>query len=207
MVNWKMGACTLHFALVRVCLCFCAFVCLCVCAFVRFTVCCCCLLYVCAVRENNDWLALLLFERCAEWIRLGEVPIFKKTVHRLLIGAVSRWTVYRDSCSFLKVHDPKSSKRTKVPRYLGPMPNSGTLVLCQTVKFKGPVNYLWILYCTVLYCTVQYSTCTVLYSTVLVDRHGDQGRHVLRHVRGQNRGSTLSGGEFKLAFMGSKVYS
>ena len=27
------------------------------------------------------------------------------------------------------------------------------------------------------------------------------------HVRGQNRGSTLSGGEFKLAFMGSKVYS
>ena len=52
-------------------------------------------------------------------------------------------------------------------------------------------------------------TYTVLYYTVvLVDRHGDQGRHVLRHVRGQNRGSTLSGGgEFKLAFMGSKVYS
>jgi len=48
---------------------------------------------------------------------------------------------------------------------------------------------------------------TEQYSTV-VDRHGDQGRHVLRHVRGgQNRGSTLSGGEFKLAFMGSKVYS
>ena len=42
---------------------------------------------------------------------------------------------------------------------------------------------------------------------IVVDRHGDQGRHVLRHVRGQNRGSTLSGGEFKLAFMGSKVYS
>ena len=65
-----------------------------------------------------------------------------------------------------------------------------TWVLCQTVPFQGGLTY------TVLY-----------YTVVLVDRHGDQGRHVLRHVRGQNRGSTLSGGEFKLAFMGSKVYS
>ena len=80
----------------------------------------------------------------------------------------------------------------------------------QSITFE----YYTVLYCTVLYstvlvqyCTVQYLYSTVQYSTV-VDRHGDQGRHVLRHVRGgQNRGSTLSGGEFKLAFMGSKVYS
>ena len=72
----------------------------------------------------------------------------------------------------------------------GPMSNSAPGILCQTVPFQGGLTY------TVLY-----------YTVVLVDRHGDQGRHVLRHVRGQNRGSTLSGGEFKLAFMGSKVYS
>ena len=85
-------------------------------------------------------------------------------------------------------------------------------VLCQTVHLGPMSNSAFSggadLYCTVLYCsTVLYCTVQYLYSTVLVDRHGDQGRHVLRHVRGQNRGSTLSGGEFKLAFMGSKVYS
>ena len=79
----------------------------------------------------------------------------------------------------------QSSKRTTVPRYLGPMPNSGTLVLCQTVNT--------ILYCTVLYCTVQYLYSTVQYSTV-VDRHGDQGRHVLRHVRGGRIGALPSQG-------------
>ena len=65
-------------------------------------------------------------------------------------------------------------------------------VLCQTVHlgpmsnsaFSGGLTYTVLYYTVVLYCTVQYSTCTVLYSTVLVDRHGDQGRHVLRHVRG-----------------------
>ena len=59
-----------------------------------------------------------------------------------------------------------------------------TWVLCQTVPFQGGLTYTVLYYTVVLYCTVQYSTCTVLYSTVLVDRHGDQGRHVLRHVRG-----------------------
>ena len=66
-------------------------------------------------------------------------------------------------------------------------------VLCQTVHLGpmsnsafsgGGLTYTVLYYTVVLYCTVQYSTCTVLYSTVLVDRHGDQGRHVLRHVRG-----------------------
>ena len=41
-------------------------------------------------------------------------------------------------------------------------------------------------YCTVLYSTVQYST--------VVDRHGDQGRHVLRHVRGGRIGALPSQG-------------
>ena len=66
----------------------------------------------------------------------------------------------------------------------GPMSNSAPGILCQTVPFQGGLTYTVLYYTVVLYCTVQYSTCTVLYSTVLVDRHGDQGRHVLRHVRG-----------------------
>ena len=76
------------------------------------------------------------------------------------------YLLYSADDSVLKAIDD-SSRRTKVPRYLGPMSNSASE---STFPFTVAPRSL---------------PC--------------QG--------GQNRGSTPSGGEFKLAFMGSKVYS